>query len=121
MNYHKSRVSGRACGGRLPLLLALAGTCGVAFAAEPAMRDGGGSDAALKAKVQAALSSDKNLYAQHIEVTVKDGVVHLGGFVASDRELQQAKQDAAAVAGVRNVASEMTLKPGSAESNTSGG
>ena len=117
MNHQKPRVIGR-----LPLLLVLAGACvGVASAADPGARDGGGSDAALKVRVQAALSSDKNLYARHIDVTVKDGVVHLGGFVTSNRELQQAKQDAAAVAGVHNVASEMTLKPGAAESNTSGG
>lgn len=69
----------------------------------------------------AALAADKHLYAKHMDVSAKDDVVHLGGFVATDTELQLAKKDAAAVDGVKNVNSEITLKPGASDSNTSGG
>lgn len=76
------------------------------------------SDAETTTRVKAALSADNNLYAKHIDVSVKDGVVHLGGFVATEQELQQAQKDARSVPGVSAVRNEMQVKRG--ESRGSG-
>jgi osmotically-inducible protein OsmY len=101
--------------GVLPLAAVLATAFGVANANDPS------DDASVKAKVQAALNADSALYARHIDVLVKQGVVHLGGFVQRADDIERAKKDAAGVPGVKTVNNEMTLKPGSSESSTSGG
>jgi hyperosmotically inducible periplasmic protein len=97
----------------LPLAVALAATCGIANGADAA------DDAAVKTKVQTALSSDSELYARHIDVSVKQGVVHLAGFVQRSDDIERAKKDAAAVPGVRSVKNEMVLKAGEDASSTS--
>lgn len=93
---------------------ALAVALSVGHATEPS------SDASLKASVQAALHGDKSLYARHIDVSVKQGVVRLAGFVQKPEDVERAKKDATSVAGVQSVKNEITVKENS-ESNTSGG
>lgn len=88
----------------LPLAVALATTWGIGHATEQT------DDASLKSQVQAALNGDSSIFARHIEVSVKGGVVRLTGFVQKQTELDQAKKDAAAVPGVKSVKNEMTLK-----------
>jgi hyperosmotically inducible periplasmic protein len=95
------------------LAVALAAACSIANGTESA------DDAAVKAKVQAALNSDSVLYARHIQVSVQQGVVHLAGFVLRTDDIQRAKKDAASVPGVKTVSNEMVLKPGESESSTS--
>jgi hyperosmotically inducible periplasmic protein len=70
----------------------------------------GGVDGALAGRVKAALAGDQKLLSRHIEVSARQGVVHLGGFVESDGDLKRALQDAKSVAGVSSVENEMELK-----------
>src|SRR5579862_7434046 len=70
------------------------------------------ADAAVEARVEAALDSDSRIYARHVDVNVASGVVYLGGYVWSDSELRFAKADAAAVPGVLSVADEIELMRG---------
>ncbi|HEY6482613.1 MAG TPA: BON domain-containing protein [Steroidobacteraceae bacterium] len=103
----------------LPLLLAATLACGsIAFADTDGMGKSS-SDAAIKSQVEAALHGDKALLARHINVSVKEGVVRLGGFVGREEDIKLAKNDASGVAGVKNVKNEMTLKRGSSDSSTS--
>jgi len=62
------------------------------------------TDTALTAKVKAALSDQKQ-----ISVTSAQGVVTLSGSVASTDEGTKAIQAASAVAGVKEVKSELTV------------
>jgi hyperosmotically inducible protein len=62
------------------------------------------SDTALAAKVKAALADQKQ-----INVTSNQGVVVLSGSVASTDEGTKAIQAASAVAGVKEVKSELTV------------
>lgn len=70
----------------------------------------GGADGALAERVKAALAGDQKLLSRHIEVSAKQGVVQLGGFVESDGDLKRALQDAKSVSGVSSVDNEMELK-----------
>jgi osmotically-inducible protein OsmY len=70
------------------------------------------ADAVTAAKVESALLADTMIYARHIDVSVNRGTVHLGGYVWSNEEFQQAKKDAASIPGVTSVATEMELMRG---------
>jgi osmotically-inducible protein OsmY len=70
------------------------------------------ADAVMAAKVESALLADQMIYARHIDVSVNRGTVHLGGYVWSSEDFQQAKKDAAAIPGVTSVANEMELMRG---------
>lgn len=88
----------------LPLAVALAASWTVGYAADPT------DDATVKSQVEAALNGDSTLFAKHIDVSVKHGVVRLSGFVQKQTELEKAKKDAAGVPGVMSVKNELTLK-----------
>ena len=70
------------------------------------------ADAQMTGRVKAALAADPHLLARHIDVSVKNGVVHLGGLVESSEDVERALEDAHAVPGVVNVENEMELKRG---------
>jgi osmotically-inducible protein OsmY len=70
------------------------------------------ADAAIAAEVESALLADPNIYARHIDVTVDRGVVELSGFVWTNQEYLLARNDAAAVPGVRAVNAQMDLLRG---------
>jgi hyperosmotically inducible protein len=70
----------------------------------------GAADAATMARVKAALAADNQLSARNIEVSVKEGVVRLGGQVESEQDLRLAELDAKSVAGVRKVDNQIELK-----------
>jgi osmotically-inducible protein OsmY len=97
---------GFGAGGCLALLAALG------CASTPRTSDERAVDAAIAEGVEAALGTDSRIYARHVDVNVDRGVVHLGGYVWSDSELQFAKADAAAVPGVLGVADEIELMRG---------
>ncbi len=108
----------RPCGGRAAaslLLSALAALTTVVYAGN------GTDDASVKSNVEAALKADKVLLSKHIDVTVKQGEVRLGGFVEKQTDIERAKKDAEGVSGVRTVKNDMTLKQGTEESSSSGG
>lgn len=105
MSSYKS--NGGGCKGFHTLLLG----CVTASIAAWALADTPpGDDAMLTSKVKAALRADNLLLARHIDVQVREGVVHLGGFVESEQDLHRAEKDAKDVAGVHEVKNEMELK-----------
>jgi osmotically-inducible protein OsmY len=70
------------------------------------------SDAVIAVQVEATLLADPTIYARHVDVTVDRGVVRLGGYVWSAQDFRVARQDAASVAGVKSVVTEMELMRG---------
>jgi len=61
------------------------------------------SDLVLKSRVMHAMLTDPNLYAEHIGVSVENGVVTLDGVVSSESDVRAAKRVIYAVNGVRDV------------------
>jgi osmotically-inducible protein OsmY len=109
MNHRKSRVNSV-----LPATLALVIVYAVIACSTPARRTQAEqiADAALAAQVQAALLADPNIYARHIDVAVDRGVVVLGGYVWTNQEFVLARNDAAAIPGVKAVDTNMELMRG---------
>jgi osmotically-inducible protein OsmY len=104
MTHIKKYLSvGFGVGGCLALLAALG------CATTPRTSEERAVDADIAERVEAALGTDSRVYARHVDVNVDRGVVHLGGYVWSDSELQFAKADAAAVPGVLGVSDEIEL------------
>ena len=68
------------------------------------------ADQAVAAQVEAALLADQNIYARHIDVDAKGGVVWLTGWVLSADESRVAVQTSAAVPGVRRVVDGVEVK-----------
>ena len=99
---------------RVTAAVILSVTCGTVGCSIPPARtaEEKATDAATAAKVEDALLADPTIYARHIDVRVERGTVHLGGFVWSSEDFQQAKKDAAAIPGVTSVANEMELMRG---------
>lgn len=67
-------------------------------------------DAAITAKVKAALMREKGIPALDVKVTTKDGVVTLSGQVTKVEIGERAQQVASAVEGVKGVQSELQVK-----------
>lgn len=68
-------------------------------------------DAAITAKVKAAILAEPGLSSFQINVNTTDGAVTLGGSVDSQSHLDRAKELAGAVAGVKKVENQLVLKP----------
>jgi len=68
------------------------------------------ADQAIAAQVEAALLADQNIYARHIDIDAKGGVVWLTGWVLSADESRAAVQTSAAVPGVRRVVDGVEVK-----------
>jgi osmotically-inducible protein OsmY len=109
MNHRKSRWNSV-----LPAMMALVIVYGVIACSTPPRRTQAErtADAALAAQVQAALLADPNIYARHIDVAVDRGVVELGGYVWTNQKYLLARNDAAAVPGVKAVDTNMELMRG---------
>jgi len=90
---------GLLTGSAATVLLALVGC----LTAQAPSDSGRPADAALQARVKAALAADSNLIGRQIAVSVKDGVAHLSGFVESRHDLILAEGDAKSVPGVVSV------------------
>jgi hyperosmotically inducible protein len=69
------------------------------------------ADAALTAKVKAALIADPDVDAGPIDVDTKDGVVHLRGSAQSQARLDRAVAIAKGIDGVKSVESELKVDP----------
>jgi osmotically-inducible protein OsmY len=67
-------------------------------------------DAAITTKVKTALVRDKTVSALDVSVETFKGVVQLSGFVDTPEQKARAEADAAAVAGVRSVQNNITVK-----------
>jgi osmotically-inducible protein OsmY len=69
-------------------------------------------DDVTKAKVEAALAADPDLIGRRVQVTVKEGVVTLSGFVDSTHDLIVAHRDAQSIPGVVRIVEELTVEHG---------
>ena len=109
MNHRRSRVNSV-----LAALLPLVIVYGVVACSTPPRKTQAEriADAALAVQVQAALLADPNIYARHIDVAVDRGVVELGGYVWTNQEFALARNDAAAIPGVKAVETNMELMRG---------
>ncbi len=68
-------------------------------------------DSVITAKVKAAFVEDSQVSALKIKVTTKKGIVTLAGAVPNAEAGQHALQVAAAIDGVKDVKSALTVKP----------
>jgi hyperosmotically inducible protein len=68
------------------------------------------SDAAITAKVKAAILAEPGLKSLSINVDTKNATVTLSGSVASDNLRDRAKQIAMSTEGVKNVVDNLTVK-----------
>ncbi len=94
------------------LIAALAGAL-VACAGEPrgSHPPESGSDAALSAKVKAAIATDVGARAAgSLNVETYGGVVEISGFADSEQQATRAAQAAKKVQGVRSVRNEIRVK-----------
>jgi hypothetical protein len=66
-------------------------------------------DAVLTAKVEKALNDDPYIFADHVTVTAKDGVVRLQGIVFGVQDLRRMLVLARRIAGKRRVINELEL------------
>jgi BON domain len=69
-------------------------------------------DADTAAKVEAVLLADPRIYARHIDVRVDRGTAHLEGLIWASEDFRIAKNDAASVAGVIAVRTNLELVRG---------
>lgn len=69
------------------------------------------SDAALAAKVSAAIAGQAGINVFHVKVAAHDGVVSIQGTVSSDSIARTIVDTARGVDGVRRVVSRITLQP----------
>jgi osmotically-inducible protein OsmY len=67
------------------------------------------ADQSLVDRVQVALQADPDIYADHIDISSRRGVVWLTGWVTSAQESAAAERDTQAVPGVKRVVNEMDL------------
>ncbi len=82
-----------------------------ALTTSPSRADAGDeADKKIEVAVMQQLANDPNIYAKHIKVSVRRGVVTLGGFVLGVNDLNGAKQSAARVPGVTSVIDKMQLE-----------
>jgi osmotically-inducible protein OsmY len=97
-----------------PAVVTVVAACGIAACMTTSNRTPAerAADADIADRVEAALLADPNIYARHIDVEVDQGVVHLGGYVWRSEDFQIARRDAAAIAGVKTVSTEMALMRG---------
>lgn len=95
-------------------ILMLVAACGLVACSTPPRRTAAeqAADADIASRVEATLLADPNIYARHIDITVDRGVVRLAGYVWETDDFKTARRDAASVAGVKTVVTDMELNRG---------
>lgn len=92
----------------------IAGSSPQSHKAEPARADpAAAADAALEAKVKAALAADSRLKSFAIDIHAANGAVELFGTVDAESSQEKAERIAAAVDGVKSVKNHLVLVSGS--------
>jgi osmotically-inducible protein OsmY len=99
--------------------IAVAVLCGVAACASAppksdAQRE---ADKTTAERVEAALGSDRRLYAKHISVHADRGVVYLTGFVWDRPDFDQATYIAESVPGVSRVVNDLEFQQNGTDNN----
>ncbi len=84
--------------------------CGVAACATGKTDAQRQEDREIADRVETALSADRELYARHIHVQVNNGVAHLGGYVWTEPDMQEAVRIAELVDGVHRVVDDLELE-----------
>jgi osmotically-inducible protein OsmY len=99
---------------RIPVIFAYFGMVlyGSAGSAAPAGAQSAAPDEALRQRVADALHDDRYFYAEHVSVSVNNGVVVLHGFVASEWDLRDAIRIAGKAAGDRRVIDNLSIELG---------
>jgi hypothetical protein len=70
------------------------------------------ADEELKTEVQLALRDDAALMSEHLDVSIKNGVVTLSGLVFDDWDMRIARRVAKRIPGVKRVINDMEIKQG---------
>jgi hypothetical protein len=70
------------------------------------------ADERLRAEVESALRNDPTLMSDHLDVSIKNGVVTLTGMVFDDWDLRIARRAAKRIPGVKRVINDMEIKLG---------
>jgi osmotically-inducible protein OsmY len=94
--------------GRAGFLMAI--LCGLVACATQKTDAQRQTDRETAARVQTALSADKQLYSQHITVRADNGVVRLSGYVWDPPDINEAKDVAELVDGVSEVVNDLELQ-----------
>lgn len=103
----------------LLLLVALLMGMGTANAAKSAAESE--ENAALTARVKAALIADETTKARRINIETHRGIVQLSGFVGTNEEKMHAERLAASVPGVLEVRNALEIRPQLADRGLSNG
>jgi osmotically-inducible protein OsmY len=91
-------------------VLAVGLLCGLgACASTPKTEQQEHADQVTAERVEAALNSDRSLFAKHINVRADNGVVRLSGYVWEASDFEEATSIAAAVPGVVRVVNDLEL------------
>jgi osmotically-inducible protein OsmY len=70
------------------------------------------ADEQIRIQVETALRNDPTLMSNHLDVSIKDGVVTLSGLVFDDWDLRLARRAAKRVPGVKRVVNDLEIKLG---------
>jgi BON domain len=70
------------------------------------------ADERLRAEVESALHNAPTLMSDHLEVSIKNGVVTLTGMVFDDWDLRMARRAAKRIPGVKRVINDMEIEQG---------
>jgi hypothetical protein len=70
------------------------------------------ADERLRAEVESALHNEPMLMSNHLEVSIKNGVVTLTGMVFDDWDLRMARRAARRIPGVKRVINDMEIEQG---------
>jgi osmotically-inducible protein OsmY len=70
------------------------------------------ADEKMRKQVEAALRADPHFYAEHVTVTIVNGVAMLQGIVFDDWDMRAAMRISKRVAGVKRVVNEIEIEEG---------
>jgi osmotically-inducible protein OsmY len=70
------------------------------------------ADEEIRVRVEAALRDDPTLMSNHLDVSIKNGVVTLSGLVFDDWDMRIARRAAKRIPGVKRVINDMEIKLG---------
>ena len=102
------------------LLLAMTLSIAACTTSPPRTEQQSEADHKIELAVTQQLESNPRIYAAHVTVSVRDGVVTLSGFVFEPEEVNEAKQSAALVPGVKEIKNRIELELFSRSSRGSG-
>lgn len=102
------------------LLLAMTLSIAACTTSPPRTEQQSEADHKIELAVTQQLEANPRIYAAHVTVSVRDGVVTLSGFVFEPEEVNEAKQSAALVPGVKEIKNRIELELFSRSSRGSG-